>query len=108
MFKENILLENNRARLSILKHDDFENLVHFAIQEPEIWQYSFEEIAGRENFKKYINKAINNFEQGKEIPFIIYDKYANSYAGCTRFYDTKDRVYLVWKFISENRNQSTL
>lgn len=87
MFKENILLENNRARLSILKLDDFENLIHFAIQEPEIWKYSFDEIAGIENFKKYISKAINNFKQGKEIPFIIYDKYANSYAGCTRFYD---------------------
>lgn len=89
MFTENIFLENNRARLTILKLDDFENLIHFAIQEPEIWKYSFDEVAGKENFKNYITKAINNFALGNEIPFIIYDKYANSHAGCTRFYDIK-------------------
>lgn len=90
MFIEDILIENNRARLSILKQDDFENLVHFAIQEPEIWKYSFDKIAGSENFKKYIVKAVNNKELGNEIPFIIYDKEANSYAGCSRFYDIND------------------
>ena len=89
MIEESILLENNRARLTILKPDGIENLINFAIEEPGIWKYSFDEIAGKENFKKYINKAINNFESGSEIPLIIYDKYANSYAGCTRFYDIK-------------------
>lgn len=89
MIEESILLENNRARLTILKPDGIENLIHFAIEEPDIWKYSFDEVAGRENFKKYINKAIHNMELGNEIPLIIYDKYANSYAGCTRFYDIK-------------------
>ena len=37
--------------------------------------------------KKYITDALKARSEGKEYPFIVWDKKAGKYAGSTRFYD---------------------
>ncbi len=87
MLERNFILEDNRARLTILNAQDYPNLVHFAIQEPSIWKYSFEQVAGADHFRNYIDKAIQKVTLGTEIPFAVFDKSVLAVAGSSRFYD---------------------
>lgn len=86
-FKEKYTLENDVVLLRPLEISDYENLLHFSINEPEIWKYSLMQIANSEDLNNYIVAAIDNRKQEKEYPFIVFDKKKNQYAGCTRFYD---------------------
>jgi len=83
----NQILENERVLLRPLEASDVENLLHFSINEPDIWFYSLVRANGKENLENYIDIALNAKENKTEFPFIVFDKTANQYAGSTRFYD---------------------
>lgn len=84
---QTIILENDRVLLRPLEKTDFNNLLGFSLNEPEIWKYSLVQAGGEENLKKYLNIAMEGRASKKEYPFIVFDKKQNSYAGSTRFYD---------------------
>ena len=84
---ENIILENEFVLLRSLQLNDFENLLSFSLNEPNIWHYSLVTADGENNLKNYIKLAIEGRESKKEFPFIVYDKLKKAYAGSTRFYD---------------------
>jgi RimJ/RimL family protein N-acetyltransferase len=86
-FEENIILENDAVMLWPLQINDFEHLVNFSINEPEIWTYSSMQAIGKDGLKNYLNMATKARNEKKEFPFIVYDKIHNCYAGSTRFYD---------------------
>jgi RimJ/RimL family protein N-acetyltransferase len=83
------LLEDDRVLLRPLKETDYEFLLPFAMKEPDTWKYSGISAKGEEGMKNYINTAINGRQDGKEYPFIVFDKQFNEYAGSTRFYDVQ-------------------
>jgi RimJ/RimL family protein N-acetyltransferase len=87
IFQYKPILENDRVLLRALKEDDYDNLLPFSLNEPQIWKYGLITAAGKENLKKYIDTAIRELSQGREYPFIVFDKKLNRYAGSTRFYD---------------------
>lgn len=86
-FSEPYQLENSCVLLQPLQLNHAENLLHFALEEPEIWMYSLVPVAGEENLKKYINQALEARSQQKEYPFVVFDKRTGKFAGSTRFYD---------------------
>lgn len=86
-FDENYILEDDYVKLSPLQNDDLKNLVSFSLNEPDLWKYSLQSAAGEMNMTKYIETALNNKDEKKEYPFIVFDKKKNKYAGSTRFYD---------------------
>lgn len=81
------VLEDDRVLLRPLQIADCKNLLHFSLNEPELWTYSLVKVAGEENLKNYIAAAIGAREAGREYAFSVYDKRAQEYAGSTRFYD---------------------
>ena len=85
--ESSIALENERVLLRPLVEADFEHLLPFAINEPELWTYSLQEGGGKENLIKYFSRALEDRDMGASCPFIVYDKQKESYAGSTRFYD---------------------
>lgn len=87
IFSQPPVLENDRVLLRALERSDYEHLLPFSLQEPEIWFYGLVTAAGEENLKKYIGDAVKNREEKKEFAFIVYDKETKAYAGSTRFYD---------------------
>jgi RimJ/RimL family protein N-acetyltransferase len=87
IFTDNPVLENERVLLRPLQESDFDNLLPFSINEPELWFYGLVTAAGEENLRSYLTNAVQHRNIKKEYPFIIFDKKANSYAGSTRFYD---------------------
>jgi RimJ/RimL family protein N-acetyltransferase len=85
--KAEYLLEDERVLLRPLKENDIEFLLPFAIHEPDTWKFSLISAKGEEGMKSYISNTLIAKTEGKEYPFIVYDKETNKYAGSTRFYD---------------------
>jgi N-acetyltransferase len=81
------ILEDDRVRLRPLKEIDFEFLLHFALNEPDTWKYSYLSAKGESGMRAYIVDALANKAKGIEYPFIVFDKQTGEYAGSTRFYD---------------------
>src|SRR5690606_40429165 len=63
------------------------------------------QIASPKELKKYVPEAVNEYYNGRALPFRIYDKLRKAYAGSTRFaniglYDTK--LEIGWTWIGKN------
>lgn len=86
-FKEEYILENDVVRLQPLQATDFEKLVAFSINEPELWSYNVNGPDSPENLKKYIEKTLSQKDKLVEYPFLVFDKTKNKVAGSTRFYN---------------------
>jgi RimJ/RimL family protein N-acetyltransferase len=87
IFEEHIVLENERALLRPLCREDLQHFLPFVLNERDIWKYSLVSPAGEEQMAKYIETALQNRLEGKDYPFIVFDKLTGLYAGSTRFYD---------------------
>jgi RimJ/RimL family protein N-acetyltransferase len=89
-FKKKYILENEAVLLRPLELSDKKFLIDFAIYEPEIWKFNVNCGNGKENFEKYFASAIQQFDNEKEYPFIVFDKKENKYVGSTRIYDVSN------------------
>ena len=86
-FEKDYILENENVLLRPLKITDVNNLLYFAENEREIWQYSLIQPKDKTSLEEYINLALKDRENKESYPFIVFDKQKNKYAGSTRFYD---------------------
>lgn len=84
---EQLVLEDERVLLRALQPEDEAHLLPFSLQEPDLWTYGLVTAAGTDNLRAYITTAVKQREEGKEFPFIVFDKASGEYAGSTRFYD---------------------
>lgn len=90
-FDEGIILENDAVLLRPLAIDDYEILVQFALNEPDLWEYSLMRADGKEKMYNYLNTALSKRAKKDSYPFIVYDKSSQKYAGSTRFYDYQEK-----------------
>jgi RimJ/RimL family protein N-acetyltransferase len=74
-----------------LELNDFNSLLLFSENEPDLWFYSLTPADGSHNLKKYIQSALLAKENNKTYPFIIFDKRKHKPAGCTRFYEIDEQ-----------------
>ena len=79
-----IILENERVRLSPLNLENYQYLIPVA-SEKKLVQYSPSDIETPESLKKYVTLALEHQNQKSAIPFIIYDKKLSKYAGSSRY-----------------------
>lgn len=86
-FTQEYSLENEVVLLRPLRENDYEHLVTFSINEPDLWYYSLVPADSEENLKTYIHAALKGRTDNKEYSFIVFDKRTGKYAGSTRFYD---------------------
>jgi len=77
-------LENDRARLTLLDLSNYKHLLNIAGQK-DLVQYSPSYIETPEDLKAYVQTAVDLYYHKMAIPFIVYDKLEQAYAGCTRF-----------------------
>jgi RimJ/RimL family protein N-acetyltransferase len=82
-----LILEDEFVRLLPLQLSDFDHLKYYPINEPDTWRFSLVSVVGEEGMKGYIQTAVDGRTAGHSFPFIVFDKKAGAYAGCTRFYD---------------------
>ena len=77
-------LENDSVSLSPLTLTNYKNLIEIASEE-KLVQYSPSAIETPESLRKYVEIALQQFENGTSIPFIVFDKRKKAFAGSTRF-----------------------
>ena len=79
-----IILENDFVKLSPLTLRNYQYLIPIASQE-KLVQYSPSDIETPEALKYYVEIALELQKQELAIPFIIYDKKNEKYAGSSRY-----------------------
>jgi len=77
-------LENERVKLTLLDLSNYEALTKIA-QENDLIYYSPNDISTPEKLKDYVQEAVDGYYHKTTLPFLIFDKAKNEYAGCTRF-----------------------
>ncbi len=77
-------LENATVLLSGLNLANFHNLIPVA-SENKLVQYSPSDIETPDSLKEYVEAALEKYGQKSAVPFIVFDKRVEKYAGSTRF-----------------------
>jgi hypothetical protein len=72
-FSSDYILEDEVVLLRPLIFSDYEFLVEYAINEPEIWKYSLSQIDSPETLINYITLALKAKENQTDYPFIVFD-----------------------------------
>ena len=81
---EPITLENDYVKMSPLTLENYHELFPITSQD-KLVQYSPSDIETPEALKNYVETTLKRQQLNQSIPFIIYDKKTETYAGCTRF-----------------------
>ena len=103
-FKEDIILENRRARLEPLQPQHYQKLLHIAL-EKELWLFTSNFVDNEADFKRYFENALTERKAGLGYAFAVYDKQTGQYAGCTRFGSISfmhKRVEIGWTWYHPN------
>lgn len=108
---ERITLENDRTLLRPIKETDLKALLYIAESQPDLLQYSPSAFGTKKALKDYIIKANEQREIGLRMPFIIYDKKAQVWAGTTSFGNISNpnhRVEIGWTWIGKKLQRTGL
>lgn len=81
------ILQNDRALLRPMTAADYDALLWFSKNEPDLWTYSLLPADGPENLKHYMDVAFDKRTIGDSYPFVVIDQLTKRVAGSTRFYD---------------------
>ncbi len=87
-------LENERVKLSALTLSNYEELLSIA-SEKNLVSFSPSDIETPASLKNYVETALQHHKEGTAIPFIIFDKLTNGYAGSTRYMNISQRNKLL-------------
>jgi RimJ/RimL family protein N-acetyltransferase len=97
-------LENKRVKLSLLDLSNYKKLGNIA-QEKDLIFYSPSDISTPEKLRDYVLLAVDGYYHKTIIPFIIYDKEKEAYAGSTRFglINWKNKLlHIGWTWIGQD------
>jgi len=84
-FKQDLVLENNRVRLTPLSVNHINDLSHVVINNPDILKYSPPKFGTVDLLKVYVNTNVTLRENSQKYPFAIFDKIKEMYAGSTSY-----------------------
>jgi len=77
------VLEGERVRLVPLQREHTDSLYR-AVDSDEIWTYLPSRMDKFEDMVTHVEEAVDNWEQGYEVPFVVVDKTTNEIVGMTR------------------------
>lgn len=103
-------LQNERAKLLPLEAHHYRDLLPLSKQ-VDLYQYGSSDISTKKKLKKYMEEAFAKKEQDLALPFIIYDKKSNHFAGSTRFgnIDKQNKVvHIGWTWLGDDFRGSGL
>lgn len=77
-------LENSRVKLSLLDLSNYKHLETIA-QQKDLIYYSPSDISTPKKLRDYVQLAVDGYYHKIVIPFLVFDKTTQTYAGSTRF-----------------------
>jgi RimJ/RimL family protein N-acetyltransferase len=96
-------LENNRVKLTLLDLSNYKNLELIAVQKDLIF-FSPSDISTPVKLREYVSLAVDGYYNKTTIPFIVFDKEKQAYAGSTRYglIDKKNKIlHIGWTWIGD-------
>lgn len=102
LFNPNLVIENDSVLLRIVTTKDLSMLERIAIDKT-IWTYFTDEINSSEELEFYVNNLLAQFEECKNVPFIIFDKKKEEIVGMSSFGNISEkdkRVEIGWSWIT--------
>ncbi|MGK8801390.1 GNAT family N-acetyltransferase [Acinetobacter seifertii] len=81
----NITLSSHRIRLRILTIEDTRDLVT-AASDGELWNHPFTVVPSAETVDDYIQHALEGYQAGTVLPFVVEDIATGKIIGSTRFW----------------------
>lgn len=103
-------LQNKRAKLLCLEAHHYQDLLPLS-KEVDLFSYGPSDISTPRKLRSYIKESITMRENGRALPFIIFDKASNRFAGSTRFgyIDKKNKVvHIGWTWLGADFRGSRL
>ena len=85
-FENDYVLENDKITLIPMLESDYDLLLEYSVNEPDIWKFNGNEPNSAENLKRYIEKALYNRKIEMDYPFTVVHKKENKVVGSTRLY----------------------
>ena len=79
------MLSSNRIRLRLLKIEDSRDLVA-AASDGELWNLPFTVVPSAETIDDYIRLALEGYQSGTVLPFVVEDIATGKIIGSTRFW----------------------
>lgn len=101
-FEQEIILEDEWARLEPLTAKHFDPLMAIALSNSDIWKFTLANIVDEASFTTYFNTALKEKENKTAYPFAMFDKKENRYVGCTRYANISfrdKRLEIGWTWI---------
>ena len=98
------ILENERVKLTLLDLNNYHYLKAIS-QEKDLICYSPSNISTADKLSEYVKVAVNGYKNKTTLPFIVYDKEKQAYAGTTRFglMNWNNKVlHIGWTWIGRN------
>ncbi|KAA9346100.1 GNAT family N-acetyltransferase [Adhaeribacter soli] len=102
IFSQNLILENERAKLSLLGLSHLERLIPAATADKKLTRYSPFSIATPDDLKHFIQNSLIDRRNQVRYAFAIYDKQFQEFAGSTSFgtISNKDqRLEIGWTWL---------
>jgi N-acetyltransferase len=97
------ILEGERVKLVPLAREYTENLYR-AVDSGEIWTYLPSRMETFEDMIEHVEEALESWESGIEVPFVVIDKESNEIVGMTRFEDVSlenRKLEIGWTWYSK-------
>ncbi|HLP11486.1 MAG TPA: GNAT family protein [Flavobacteriales bacterium] len=107
----NLILENDKVRLSPLSPDHLHELGKIAFVEKDLVQYSPSQIHNEELLRGYIETSLYDRSKGQRYSFAVYDKAQNRFAGSTSFgniANNDSRIEIGWTWIGKEFQKTGL
>lgn len=84
-FQEDIVLDNERVRLSPLSMEHLDDLLPIALDHPDLIKYSPPAWGSKKHLKSYVENVLKLRRQEAKYSFVIYDKAAEKFVGHTSY-----------------------
>ncbi|MFT4736717.1 MAG: RimJ/RimL family protein N-acetyltransferase [Cyclobacteriaceae bacterium] len=110
-FTKEIILENDRARMTPLSMDHLPDLLPISNQYPNLLQYSPSPFGTESKLKAYIQGAIDLRTVGQRYPFAVYDKKNRRLTGSSSYGNISEkdkRLEIGWTWIAPDQQQTGL
>ncbi|EJS69652.1 GNAT family protein [Bacillus sp. FSL M7-0884] len=80
-------ITHERAKLRLIDSDDVETLFSIVEGNRDIWAYLISKMDNVQDMQQYVQKAIQGYGKGTQIPFVVVDQQTNTIVGSTRLYN---------------------
>ncbi|HTR80391.1 MAG TPA: GNAT family protein [Bacteroidota bacterium] len=105
-----VTLEGKVVRLEPMTHAHLDRLCEVGLDE-DLWKLTTVNIRTAQDMKRYIDTALNDFAQGKALPFVVVERGSETVVGSTRFGNidlTHRRVEIGWTWIARRWQRSAV